>query len=203
MKRLIFIGLIQALAVGFTFAQAKAQTDKDSLKTEVKEIPVQIVHKDSLKYGQLQNKIPFDKSKHKFDFATSYIMAKEVPSSLNRNISLTKFNLIEKPNVDFSFRPAQQQIYFFAICDYAPIPNYLLNTSQDLQPYRDRFAYELRTIGYKPGSYDQERSSLLFFFVRANKHLRGWGWEHLDARDKQTVNTYKTYPEQQKPIHQP
>lgn len=202
MKRLIFIGLLQVLAIGFTFAQVKAQNGKDSLKTEVKEMPVKIVHKDSLKFGQLQNKTPFDKGKHKFSFATSYIMAKEA-FSLNKNISLTKFNLIEKPKVDFSYRPAQQQVYFFAIYDYAPIPNYLLSPAPDFQPYRDRFAYELRTIGYQPGSYDQDRPALLFFFVRTNKHLRGWGWDHLEPRDKQTVDTYKTYPEQQKPIHQP
>ncbi len=207
MKRLMFIYLIQVLVVGYTFAQEKTLPRKDSLESDIKATRVNPVNKDTLRNEQLNimtfDKKPFQKSKetHKFDFATSYIMGKEMPINLNKNLSLAKFNLIEKPNVNFKVKPVQQQIYFFAIYDCVPIPAYLMNTTKELQPHRDLFAHELRTIGYQPWSYDQDSPAILFFFLRKNKHVKGWGWHHLDPLDNQYRNNIPT--NQTKPGHRP
>lgn len=188
MKRIIFTCLIQISVAGYLSAQEATNHAKDTLQQEKESV----VRKDSLRQKlsdtPLKN-IRFDKKytdkrmgNYKFSFATSYAMGKEKSFKPNKDITLNKFNITQKPKVDFTLKPIQQQICFFAIYDCAPIPTYLLNTTPELQPFRDKYAYEIRTVGYSknPWEYNGDHPACLFIFVRKNKHLKRWGWYDME-----------------------
>lgn len=153
----------------------KRSTKNDSLHQKLSDTPLKNIRFDK-KYTDKRM------GNYKFSFATSYAMGKEKTFKPNKDISLNTFNITRKPKIDFTFKPIQQQVYFFAIYDCAPIPTYLLNTTPELQPFRDKYAYEIRTVGYSkiPWEYDGNHPACLFIFVRKNKYLKGWGWYDME-----------------------